>query len=92
MVVDEGDLKIGVYPLSYTIAGVRKSFDGATGVAITDDTSVVVYLDANAVLQTAATWPADPTTYMPLATVSAASGVLSIVDRRCDVVFHVPSV
>lgn len=92
MVVDEGNLDIGVYPLLFTINGVRKSFSGATGVSIPDDSTKVVYLDTNAVLQTATTWPGDPTTYMPLAVVAAESGVLTVVDRRPDVVFHVPSV
>jgi hypothetical protein len=92
MVVDEGGLAIGVYPMLFTIGGVRKSFSGATGVAISDNSTKVVYLDTSAALQTAAAWPGDPTTYMPLAVVTAVNGKLTIVDRRPDVVFHVPSV
>ena len=79
MVVDEGGLDIGVYPMVFTIGGVRKSFGGATGVAIPDDSTKVVYLDTSAALQTATTWPGDPTTYMPLAVVAAASGVMTSV-------------
>ena len=63
MVVDEGGLNIGVYSVEFTLGGARKSFAGATGVAIPDNTSKVVYLDGTATLQTAATWPSDLTTF-----------------------------
>src|SRR5512146_159694 len=45
MVVDEGGLKLGVYPLNYTISGEWKSFAGATGVDMPDESTRVVYLD-----------------------------------------------
>jgi hypothetical protein len=90
MVVDEGSLRIGVYPIEYTLGGLRQYFEGATGVSVPDDT--VVYLDGASVLQVADDWPADLTGYLPLATVSTSGGVLSIQDRRPRCAFHVPSV
>jgi hypothetical protein len=89
MVVDEGALAIGVYPISYTLAGVRKSFDGATGVAIPDDCEHKVYLDANNLLQVAASFPANVATYLPLATVVTAAGQTTIVDERVLTLFAV---
>ena len=89
MVVDEGGLKIGVYPLQYTLGGVRKSFDGATGVAVPDNSVQKVYLDASNVLQLAASFPGNVTTYLPLATVVASGGSLSITDERASALFTV---
>lgn len=91
MVVDEGSLKIGVYPIDFTVGGSRKSYDGATGISIPDDSTKVVYLDSSATLQTADDWPSDITTFLPLAVVEASNGQLSIEDRRVLTVFQVPS-
>ncbi len=92
MVVDEGSLKIGVYPIEFTQGGVRKSFSGVTGVSIPDDSIKVVYLDSAATLQTANSWPADITSFLPLAVVETSSGQMTVVDRRVYTAFHVPSV
>jgi len=92
MVVDEGDLKIGVYPIEYTLGGQRQSFEGATGVSMTDDTVKVVYLDGSSALHVEDDWPTDMTDYLPLATVSASGGALSIQDHRPQSAFHVPSI
>ena len=91
MVVDEGGLTIGVYPLAYTLGGARRTFLGATGVSVPDDSVRVVYLDAAALLVLAEVWPADITSYLPLASVTAASGALTIEDARSWTAFHVPS-
>ena len=91
MVVDEGSLKIGVYPVAFTLGGVRKSYAGSTGTSVADDSNKVVYLDSSAALQVQSAWPADVTTYFPLADVQTASGVMTIVDRRVRTAFHVPS-
>jgi hypothetical protein len=82
MVVDEGGLKIGVYPIDYTLGGVRRSFDGVTGMSVPSDVQRVVYLDASAVLNVAIAWPADPRGYLPLAEIDTAGGAVGIVDRR----------
>jgi len=92
MVVDEGSLKIGVYPIEYTLGGERQFFSGASGVSVPDDTAKVVYVDVESSLHVADDWPADLTSYLPLATVSAVSGQLTVDDRRPLGVFHVPSV
>lgn len=91
MVVDEGGLKIGVYPIEFTLGGVRRSYGGGTGVAIPDNSSRVVYVDTSVVLQVASDWPADVGTYLPLATVVASAGQVTITDRRNRAGYHVPS-
>lgn len=90
MVVDEGNLRIGAYPIEYTLLGARRSFVGATGVAVPDNVQRVVYLGTAASLQVAAAWPSDPASYLPLAEVMTANGTLSIVDRRVRTLFQVP--
>jgi hypothetical protein len=89
MVVDEGGFKIGVYPLQYALGGVRKSFDGATGVSVTQDVAKVVYLNAAGALVVADAWPGDLTSFMPLATVDTHNGRTTITDARGYAVFHV---
>lgn len=92
MVVDEGGLMVGVYPIQYELQGQRQSFEGATGQAIPDDNVRSVYLDNANALQIQSVPPTDLTTFLPLATVTAAAGVLSIVDERPPLVFAVSQV
>lgn len=91
MVVDEGNLKIGVYPITFTLGGSRKAFDGATGVTVPDNSAKVVYLDSSASLVTADVWPANLTTFLSLAIVSTSGGQITIEDVRVFTAFHVPS-
>lgn len=90
MVVDEGNLHIGAYPLEYTLLGARRSFPGATGVVVPDGVQRVVYLGSSASLQVAAAWPSDLSSYLPLAEVTTVNGTMSIVDRRACTLFQVP--
>jgi len=92
MVVDEGSLAIGVYPLTYTLGGVVQSFGGATGQAVADDSVRKVYLDGANALQIQAAFPMNATTYVPLATVTTAAGSMTIVDERAAVLFDVSAV
>jgi hypothetical protein len=92
MVVDEGNLTIGVYPIDFTLGGVHRTFAGATGVAVPDDSNRVIYLDAGAALQVQPSWPSDPTTYLPLAILGTSGGQLTLVDVRAWSLFHVPSI
>jgi hypothetical protein len=92
MVVSEGNLKIGVYPIDYVLGGNVRYFAGATGVSIPDDSLKNVYIDSSGTLQTQDSWPSDLTTYMPLAIVSAAGGVLEIEDYRSREAFHVQQI
>lgn len=78
LVVDEGGLKVGVYPCNYTLGGQHKHFAGATAQAVPDNDSRVVYLDSANMLQIAASYPAGISTFLPLATVVAQSGSLTI--------------
>ncbi|MEE8169128.1 MAG: hypothetical protein V3T70_01140 [Phycisphaerae bacterium] len=81
LVVDEGGLKIGVYPFDYRLGGQFKHFDGATNQAVTDDATRFIYVDSANALQIAASEPADLTSFLPLAQVVATSGLISITPR-----------
>jgi high-affinity nickel permease len=89
-VVEEGPLTIGVYPIRYTLGSARKSFDGAGGLTVPDDATRKVYLDSNNVLQVAAAFSGGVSTYLPLATIVAAAGELTITDERVLTLFAVP--
>ena len=88
-VVDEGSLKIGVYPINYTLGATRKSFEGATGVSVPDDATRQVYIDASNNLQVAASFPGDLSTFLPLATVVTSAGSMTITDERAATLFTV---
>lgn len=92
-VVDEGTLDIGVFPGDYTLGGSHKHFDGNTGTTLTDDATNYVYLNSsNALTVSTSSYPADITTYIPLATVVCASGdISSITDDRGHVAFVAPT-
>ncbi len=88
-VVDEGGLKIGVYPIDCTIAGQRRRFAGATGRAVTDNATTHLWLDADGTLQSGTAFPPDVAGYLPLAKVVAANGNLTITDERPKALFAV---
>ena len=79
-------LNVGAFPLYYSIGGVAKYFEGATGVAVPDDDTSFAYLDTDQTLKVvtdAVGWPGDATSYIPLAEVVAASGAItSVKDLR----------
>jgi hypothetical protein len=89
MVVDEGGFKIGVYPISYTLGGVRKTFNGATGGSVPQNAAKVAYLDAAGSLVLADAWPADMNSFLPLATVDTHDGQMLVMDARVFTVFRV---
>ena len=91
MVVDEGNLTVGVYPMRYTLGGTHRTFAGVTGIGLADDSSKVVYLDASASVQITDYWPDDITSFLPLAEVDTAGGKTTISDVRVLSAFHVPS-
>ena len=92
LVEEVAALKIGVYPGDYTLGGSHKHFDGATAQAVTDGATKVWYLNSSNALTVAASYPVDITTYVPLATVTAASGAITtIVDDRGHVGIVVPT-
>lgn len=91
MVVDEGGFKIGVYPISYTLGGARRAFNGASGVAVPQNAVKVVYLDSSGTLIVGDTWPADVTAFLPLAIVDTFDNPIAIEDARVLTAFHVPS-
>jgi len=90
-VVDEGGLTFGVFPIVYYYADTRKSFAGATGQSVADDSTVRVWLNSSNALTTGASFPADTKTFLPLAKIITANGdITSIEDERGAVLFHVP--
>ncbi len=78
LVVDEGLLKVGVYPFNYMLGGERKRFEGATNQLVPDDATRYIYVDASNTLQVSAAYPDDVSTFVPLAKVITSSGVMSI--------------
>lgn len=91
LVVDESGLNIGVYPGNYELGGIQKRFAGATAQAVTNNTTRYVYVDSSNTLQIAASYPADITTYWPLATVVTSGGdITSITDDRGYALVTVP--
>jgi hypothetical protein len=78
LVVDEGGLKVGVYPCNYTLGGQHKRFAGATAQTVPDNDTRFVYIDSDNTLQIAASYPVDVSTFLPLATVVALNGALTI--------------
>lgn len=92
MVVDEGSLNIGVYPIIYQLGGQAKSFDGATNQPVPDDAIRVVYIDSANALQIQSLFPSDTTAHLPLATVTANAGSLTIIDERPALLYAVSPV
>lgn len=88
-VVEDGPLRFGVYPISYRLGGADKSFDGAADQAVADDATTFVWIDSSNALQTGASLPANPTTYLPLARIDTAGGVMTVVDLRSRMLFSV---
>lgn len=78
LVVDEGGLRIGVYPFDYTLGGQHRHFGGATNQAVTDNATRYVYVDAENALQITASEPADVTAFVPLAAVTTLNGAMTI--------------
>jgi len=78
LVVDEGALKIGVFPFNYSLDGVHKRFAGATNQAVPDDATRCIYVDDANALQIAESYPQDVSTFVPLAEVTADGGSLTI--------------
>ncbi len=89
-VVDEGALRIGVYPVEYTLGGVRKRFVGATAQAVADESVRCVYLDVSNMLRVQEAFPSDLRTHLPLARITTSGGVMEIEDRRVWTAYGVP--
>ena len=83
-VYQDATLAIGVKAGRCMIGGRAIAFDGGTDVAVSDDATTFVWLDAAGAVQTATdTMPDDRATFFPLAEVTAAAGAITaIIDRR----------
>lgn len=81
-VIDEGGLEIGVFPIEYAIAGMAKTFDGATGQAVTASETNYIWVDTDETLDISIVgWPG--TEHRRLAiVVCAAADITSVTDVR----------
>lgn len=95
-VVKVGDTAVGVFPLHFRIQGTDHYFAGNASTAIsTSNGTYLVYLVSNGsgggtvtVTAEATGWPADTTTYIPLAEVNVAGNIISTIkDVRNRVVY-----
>lgn len=77
-------LTYGVTAINYTLGGAHKTYAGTTGQTFTHSNTNYVYLNAsNALTVSTSSFPADITTFFPLAiVVCGASDVTSITDAR----------
>ncbi len=91
-VYQDGDLSVGVRAGRCVIRNASIDFAGDSGVAVTNNTTTHVWLDANGDLQTGTSGlPADRTAYLPLAAVTAEAGAISgITDHRGEAFLRVP--
>jgi len=81
LVVDEGNLSIGVYPCNYSLGDERKRYPGATAQSVPDDATRYVYIDASNTLQITAAYPTDAATFIPLARIVTSSGAITIASQ-----------
>lgn len=88
----DGDLSVGVRPGRCVIADTAIHFTGTTGYAITNNATTYLWLDSSGAVQSGTSaFPADRTSYMPLAEVTAATGAItSITDMRGEAFLAIP--
>lgn len=86
-------LTYGVNPGSYTLGGTHKTYSGATGQTLTNNATNYIYLNSsNALTVSTSSFPADKTSYMPIAEVVCSGGdVTSVTDRRSTALFVIPT-
>lgn len=78
LVVRDGTLKVGVYPINYTLGGVHKSYAGSAENVLLNATTYSIYLNSSNVLVLGTGgFPADVTTFYRLATVVTSGGDIS---------------
>jgi len=87
-VVKVDDTHIGVFPSRYHLRGTNYYYPGQSSVAIASDDTWYVYLDSDSdegggadvtIATDLAGWPADTTTFIPLAEVTMASSVITTI-------------
>jgi hypothetical protein len=76
-VVQEDNLKVGVYPLDYLFKGTLKAFTGATNVTVVDNATNYLYIDSANTLIVNQTGFAEEHDCVRLAIVTAASGAIT---------------
>jgi len=89
-VYQDGDLTIGIRPGRCFINHTPLSFAGAQAIAITTNETTYLWLDSAAAVQSGATgFPADRTTFIPLAAVTAdGNAITDITDHRGESFLH----
>ncbi len=90
----DGPLAIGVKAGRSSIAGNAIAFEGAADIAVSDEATTFVWLDAAGAVQTATdAMPGDRATFFPLAEITAAAGAITaVLDRRGEGMHVVPAV
>lgn len=90
-VYQDGPLTVGVRPGRFLMGSTPVEFLGATGILLANNTTTVLWIDATAVVQQGSDFPADRTSYIPLAEVAASGGLItSLMDRRGEALLSVP--
>lgn len=87
MARDEGALNVGVHPGFYRKSDATDvTYAGTTAFALTDDATNYLYIlhSTGALTKSTVGWPADPTTYTPIAIFVTASGDISTSERDAD--------
>ncbi len=81
----------GVWPIDYEIGGTIYSYAGSTGNTATDAATTYVYLTTAGLVTNTSSFPADITTFIPLAEIVASGGdITSITDRRDRATYRAP--
>lgn len=89
----DGDLSVGVRSGRCMIDNTPIDFSGLTGIAVDNNTTTWLWLDAAGDVQTSTTsLPADRTTFVPLAMITTDAGVIDeVVDLRSEALLAVAS-
>lgn len=88
----DGPLSVGVRPGSCSIGGTTLDVPAVTGLAIPDNATTFIWINAAGTVQSGPTVPGDPTTRLPLARIVTASGAMTaLTDLRGETFLRVPS-
>ena len=92
-VYQDGDLTVGVRPGRASIQNAPIAFAGTTGMSLATDATHHVWLDNAGNVQTGTSgFPADRTTFVPLAEVTVGTGAIqTITDRRGEAFLATPA-
>ncbi|MBI1370308.1 MAG: hypothetical protein GC162_16865 [Planctomycetes bacterium] len=92
-VYQDGEMTVGVRSGRYVISNALVTFDGDAAIALTNNATNYLWLDAAGAVQIATdAMPADRASFVPLAeVVTDAGAVTSILDRRSEAMVMIPN-